>query len=65
MSTEHGCLLNQAEQTKINDCYFDKKDWRTCGKEVRTCRSNSRSCGDSNNLASRGPLKEFANMTFM
>ena len=19
----------------MNDCYFDKKDWRTCKKEVR------------------------------
>lgn len=23
------------EQTKMNDCYFDKKDWRACKKEVR------------------------------
>lgn len=26
-----GC---SAEQTKMNDCYFDKKDWRTCRKEM-------------------------------
>ena len=24
----------EAEQTKMNDCYFDKKDWRACSKEV-------------------------------
>ena len=24
----------EAEQTKMNDCYFDKKDWRTCRKEA-------------------------------
>ena len=22
---------------KLNDCYFDKKDWRSCKKEVRYC----------------------------
>ena len=65
MSTEHGCSLDQAEQTKMNDCYFDKKDWRICGKEVRTCRSNSLSCGDSNNPANEGSWKEFANMIFI
>ena len=65
MSTKHGRLPNEAEQTKMNDCYFDKKDWRTCGKEVSTCRSNSLSCGDSNKLANEGPLKDFAKMTFM
>ena len=26
--------FDEAEQTKMNDCYFDKKDWRTCKKEV-------------------------------
>ena len=65
MSSEHGCLLNQAEQTKMNDCYFDQKDWRTCGKEVRTCRSNSLSCGGSHNLANEDSLKDFADMTSM
>jgi hypothetical protein len=32
-----------AEQTKMNDCYFEKKDWRICNKEVRTsaCPSDS------------------------
>ena len=23
-----------AEQTKMNDCYFEKRDWRACSKEV-------------------------------
>ena len=23
------------EQIKMNDCYFDKKDWRACKDEVR------------------------------
>lgn len=27
-----GCVI--AEQTKMNDCYFDKKDWRVCANEV-------------------------------
>lgn len=22
------------EQLKMNDCYYDKKDWRSCQKEV-------------------------------
>ena len=22
------------EQLKLNDCYYDKKDWRACKKEV-------------------------------
>lgn len=26
----------QAEQTSLNDCYFEKKDWRLCKKEVRS-----------------------------
>lgn len=30
-----GC---SAEQTKMNDCYFDKKDWRTCRKEMEIFR---------------------------
>jgi len=24
-----------AENTKMNDCYFEKKDWRLCKNEVR------------------------------
>jgi hypothetical protein len=28
-------LTGAAEQLKMNDCYFDKKDWRSCKKEVR------------------------------
>ena len=54
---EDPCLLDQAEQTKMNDCYFDKKDWRICGKEVRTCRTNSLSCGDSDDLANEENLE--------
>ncbi|KAM0799973.1 hypothetical protein BDR22DRAFT_853578 [Usnea florida] len=30
-----GC---STEQTKMNDCYFDKKDWRICGKEMEAFR---------------------------
>ncbi|KAL8731150.1 MAG: hypothetical protein Q9181_004397 [Wetmoreana brouardii] len=26
------------EQSSLNDCYFDKKDWRACKKEVRAAR---------------------------
>ncbi|KAI1925750.1 hypothetical protein LOZ58_004908 [Ophidiomyces ophidiicola] len=29
-----GCA---AEQTKMNDCYYDKRDWRKCSKEVSFC----------------------------
>ena len=25
----------------MNDCYFDKKDWRICSKEVGICPSSS------------------------
>lgn len=35
----------------MNDCYFDKKDWRTCRKEVSFCCSSSLSSKDSNHLA--------------
>lgn len=28
--------LHLAEQTKMNDCYFETKDWRKCKREVRT-----------------------------
>lgn len=27
-------LTDAAEQLKMNDCYFEKKDWRSCKKEV-------------------------------
>lgn len=27
-------LTFPVEQTRMNDCYFDKKDWRVCSKEV-------------------------------
>lgn len=30
-----GC---SAEQTQMNDCYFDKKDWRICRKEMEIFR---------------------------
>lgn len=26
--------LMAAEQTKMNDCYFETRDWRSCAKEV-------------------------------
>lgn len=26
--------MPKEEQTKLNDCYFDKKDWRACKNEV-------------------------------
>jgi hypothetical protein len=28
-----------AENTKMNDCYFEKKDWRLCKNEVREASS--------------------------
>lgn len=28
-----GCA---AENTKMNDCYFEKKDWRLCRKELES-----------------------------
>jgi hypothetical protein len=28
-------LTGAVEQDKMNDCYFAKKDWRLCQKEVR------------------------------
>ena len=30
--------ITTAEQTKMNDCYFEKRDWRICSKEVRVSR---------------------------
>lgn len=26
--------LSTVEQTRLNDCYFDTKDWRACRKEA-------------------------------
>jgi hypothetical protein len=28
------------EQLKMNDCYYDKKDWRACRKEVSELSEN-------------------------
>ena len=28
-------LMIEVENAKLNDCYFDKKDWRACKDEVR------------------------------
>lgn len=36
-----------AEQTNMNDCYFEKKDWRLCKQEVRISRPSRE--GDSFN----------------
>jgi hypothetical protein len=34
-------LLNGLdEQLKMNDCYYDKKDWRACRKEVSAVSLN-------------------------
>ncbi|GKZ16479.1 hypothetical protein AbraIFM66951_000293 [Aspergillus brasiliensis] len=30
-----GCA---AEQSKLNDCWFEKKDWRSCQSEMETFR---------------------------
>lgn len=27
-------MLALEEQTNMNDCYFEKKDWRVCSQEV-------------------------------
>ena len=27
---------NTVENTKMNDCYYEKKDWRLCKSEVRS-----------------------------
>jgi hypothetical protein len=27
-------MISEEEQLKMNDCYYDKKDWRSCRKEV-------------------------------
>lgn len=35
----------------MNDCYFKKKDWRTCRKEVNLCHSSSLSSEGSNHKA--------------
>lgn len=29
-----GTDVSTVEQTKMNDCYFEKKDWRICKQEV-------------------------------
>lgn len=31
-------LTYVAEQSRLNDCYFDKKDWRSCKNEVGSIR---------------------------
>lgn len=31
----YGSLLGAAEQTSLNDCFYEKKDWRLCKNEVR------------------------------
>jgi len=31
----HFLTIYTAENTKMNDCYFEKKDWRLCRNEVR------------------------------
>ena len=31
----YSCWLD--EQLKMNDCYYDNKDWRVCKKEVSRC----------------------------
>jgi len=28
-------MKDAAENTRMNDCYFEKKDWRLCKEEVR------------------------------
>lgn len=38
------CLIlicSTVENTKMNDCYFEKRDWRQCKKEVRPISSSS------------------------
>ena len=32
---------SSAENTKMNDCFFEKKDWRQCRTEVRRSKSSS------------------------
>lgn len=29
-----------AEQAKMNDCYFEKRDWRSCSKEASLLNPN-------------------------
>ena len=36
LSSGHILIQNTVENTKMNDCYFEKKDWRLCREEVRT-----------------------------
>ncbi|TVY84577.1 Cytochrome oxidase assembly factor [Lachnellula suecica] len=33
-----GCATYTAENTKMNDCYFEKKDWRLCRDELEVFR---------------------------
>ncbi|MCJ1301090.1 hypothetical protein MMC08_003889 [Hypocenomyce scalaris] len=33
-----GSNFYTAEQTKMNDCYFEKKDWRLCKQEMENFR---------------------------
>lgn len=35
-----GELTSADEQLKMNDCYYDKKDWRACRKEVSAALLN-------------------------
>ncbi|RDL41804.1 Uncharacterized protein BP5553_01783 [Venustampulla echinocandica] len=33
-----GCAGDAAENTRMNDCYYDKKDWRLCKDELEKFR---------------------------
>jgi hypothetical protein len=38
-------LRDKAENMKLTDCYFEKKDWRACQKEVRLFYILAVKCG--------------------
>lgn len=34
IGTECSNVVHTEEQLRMNDCYYEKKDWRACKKEV-------------------------------
>lgn len=42
---EYSLTGGEEEQLKMNDCYYDNKDWRACRKEVSyLCTVDSPTC---------------------
>ncbi|RCI16390.1 hypothetical protein L249_2603 [Ophiocordyceps polyrhachis-furcata BCC 54312] len=44
---------DECENTKLTDCYFDKKDWRACTAEMEQFRQCWRRNGNDKRTSSR------------